>query len=301
MRLSFLKMNCPFSSQVEDLRRALVRSEETKQKLLTQIEKQDEYIRSEKRRSSGILCNSTENLTSLYWFSSNVSCRSSSASEKERDSRESEVTRLKDEVNDLRHQLNKSAGALGEYGELRRELDRSEKQRLQLSDHIEVSVTSLINLISPSSLVSMYVCFRWTGAWKGHGGARASECEAHCAAAERHWEVQHDRTTARLTRNNRRWRQQVGHRYTTPTYRDDVTIVMCVCVCVCVCVQEIARNFETVRERDNITARVSTPTRDKRTATPRLEAQSAGHRPTVSELCFNVSWCLLLCDVTIPR
>ena len=70
------------------------------------------------------------------------------------------MTRLKDEVNDLRHQLNKSAGALGEYGELRRELDRSEKQRLQLSDHIEVSVTSLVNIISLTFAVSLYVCFR---------------------------------------------------------------------------------------------------------------------------------------------
>ena len=60
------------------------------------------------------------------------------ASDKERDHREAEVTRLKQEVSDLRQQLNKSAGALGEFGDLRRELDRSEKQRQQLSDHIEV-------------------------------------------------------------------------------------------------------------------------------------------------------------------
>ena len=39
--------------QVEELRRALLRSEDTKQKLLEQIEKQDLTIREEKRRQSG--------------------------------------------------------------------------------------------------------------------------------------------------------------------------------------------------------------------------------------------------------
>ena len=59
---------------------------------------------------------------------------------RDRDHRETELQRLQDEVKDLRQQLNKSASALGDYGELRRELERSEKQRQQLSDHIEVSV-----------------------------------------------------------------------------------------------------------------------------------------------------------------
>ena len=60
---------------------------------------------------------------------------------RDRDHRETELQRLQDEVKDLRQQLNKSASALGDYGELRRELERSEKQRQQLSDHIEVSAS----------------------------------------------------------------------------------------------------------------------------------------------------------------
>ena len=45
---------------------------------------------------------------------------------------------MEDELREMRSQLTKSASAVGDYGDLRRELERSEKQRTQLSDHIQV-------------------------------------------------------------------------------------------------------------------------------------------------------------------
>ena len=51
---------------------------------------------------------------------------------------EREKQHLEDETRELRSQLAKSATAIADYGQLRQELDRSEKQRTQLSDHIQV-------------------------------------------------------------------------------------------------------------------------------------------------------------------
>ena len=54
---------------------------------------------------------------------------------------EVERRHLESELRELRSQLGKSAAMVSEYSELRRELDKSEKQRTQLSDHIQVSIT----------------------------------------------------------------------------------------------------------------------------------------------------------------
>ena len=58
--------------------------------------------------------------------------------EREHKYREHEQHCLEAEINDLRSQLGKSAAVVGEYRELQQELDRSERQRDQLSDHIQV-------------------------------------------------------------------------------------------------------------------------------------------------------------------
>lgn len=53
---------------------------------------------------------------------------------------EGDVDQLRDrEIQELRSQLTKSVSSVADYAALRRELDQSEKQRAQLSDHIQVS------------------------------------------------------------------------------------------------------------------------------------------------------------------
>ena len=42
------------------------------------------------------------------------------------------------ELQELRNQLARSVGAVSEVEDLRRAVEKSERQRLQLSDHIEV-------------------------------------------------------------------------------------------------------------------------------------------------------------------
>ena len=49
-----------------------------------------------------------------------------------------ENQRMADELKELRSHLSKSAAVVGDYGGLQRDLDCSEKQRTQLSDHIQV-------------------------------------------------------------------------------------------------------------------------------------------------------------------
>ena len=51
---------------------------------------------------------------------------------------EREAHRLEQEATELRSQLAKTAAAISECGQMRQELDRSEQQRTQLSDHIQV-------------------------------------------------------------------------------------------------------------------------------------------------------------------
>ena len=58
--------------------------------------------------------------------------------DKERDLRDRERARLEEEVRELRTRLTKSASVLGDFSDTRKELDRSERQKQQLSDHIEV-------------------------------------------------------------------------------------------------------------------------------------------------------------------
>ena len=60
------------------------------------------------------------------------------ADERAAESWELERRHLETELRDLRAQLGKSAAMVSEFSELRRELDKSEKQRNQLSDHIQV-------------------------------------------------------------------------------------------------------------------------------------------------------------------
>ena len=57
----------------------------------------------------------------------------------ERQQFESERRRLEDEIREMRAQITKSASVMGEYNDMRKELERSEKQRMQLSDHIQVN------------------------------------------------------------------------------------------------------------------------------------------------------------------
>ena len=58
---------------------------------------------------------------------------------------------MESELQELRSQLSKSVAALGEHGELRRNLERNEKQRIQLSDHIQARSVVLI-------LIYLYTC-----------------------------------------------------------------------------------------------------------------------------------------------
>ena len=76
--------------------------------------------------------------------------------EQDRERRESEMRRMQEEVKDLRHQLHKSASVLGDMADLRKELDRSEKQRQQLSDHIEVRTKQ-----TPQQTLSMSIPYPW--------------------------------------------------------------------------------------------------------------------------------------------
>ena len=56
--------------------------------------------------------------------------------------------KLENELKELRSQISKS-GLAGELSDLRRELDRSERQRAQLSDHIEVCFIWIVNYTIP--------------------------------------------------------------------------------------------------------------------------------------------------------
>ena len=51
---------------------------------------------------------------------------------------EDQKKNLERELYELRQQVNRSVGASSETDELRRSLEKSERQRMQLSDHIEV-------------------------------------------------------------------------------------------------------------------------------------------------------------------
>lgn len=52
---------------------------------------------------------------------------------------EREKKHLEDELRELRSQVGRSAAVVGDYSSLQKDLERSEKQRAQLSDHIQVS------------------------------------------------------------------------------------------------------------------------------------------------------------------
>ncbi len=49
-------------------------------------------------------------------------------------------------MQELRSQLSRSAGMVGEFSQLKHELEKSEKQRHQLSDHIQVCTAVDSNL-----------------------------------------------------------------------------------------------------------------------------------------------------------
>ena len=51
---------------------------------------------------------------------------------------EREKKHLEDELRELRSQATRSAVVVGDYSSIQKDLDRSEKQRAQLSDHIQV-------------------------------------------------------------------------------------------------------------------------------------------------------------------
>ena len=52
---------------------------------------------------------------------------------------EDQKRNLERELMELRSQMSRSAGATSETEEVRRALEKSERQRVQLSDHIDVS------------------------------------------------------------------------------------------------------------------------------------------------------------------
>lgn len=69
----------------------------------------------------------------------------------ERDQLEIENRRLKEDIKDLRSQMSKSASMVGEYSDLKKQLDHSEKQKRQLSDHIQVTFFSYSYLYTLNS------------------------------------------------------------------------------------------------------------------------------------------------------
>lgn len=63
------------------------------------------------------------------------------------------------ELHDLRGQLTRSISAGSEMEELRRGIDRSERQRAQLSDHIEVTYLIIGQIIIPPlSNIHLSIC-----------------------------------------------------------------------------------------------------------------------------------------------
>jgi len=52
---------------------------------------------------------------------------------------EREKKRLEEELRELRSQVSRSAVVVGDYSSIQKDLERSERQRAQLSDHIQVS------------------------------------------------------------------------------------------------------------------------------------------------------------------
>ena len=71
-----------------------------------------------------------------------------SGEEHDREQHENDRRHLENELRELRTQLGKSAVVVGDYADLRRELERSEKQRDQLSDHLQVCLSQkLITLL----------------------------------------------------------------------------------------------------------------------------------------------------------
>ena len=60
---------------------------------------------------------------------------------------EEQKKNLERELLDLRQQMTRSIGATSETEELRRGLEKSERQRVQLSDHIEVGTKYLFNIL----------------------------------------------------------------------------------------------------------------------------------------------------------
>lgn len=73
--------------------------------------------------------------------------------------KDAENKRLKQELEELRSQLTKSASVVGDYGELRREVDKSERIRTQLSDHIQVG-NVLLSFKVPLHNLDLFVTWR---------------------------------------------------------------------------------------------------------------------------------------------
>ena len=72
-----------------------------------------------------------------------------------KDQIEDEKRRLQEAVRDLQSQLSRSSAAVSDLGDVRKELDRSERQRTQLSDHIEVIYTLFIHVMGYTELAQI--------------------------------------------------------------------------------------------------------------------------------------------------
>ena len=59
---------------------------------------------------------------------------------------EEQKRNLERELMDLRSQMSRSAGSTSEVEEIRRALEKSERQRVQLSDHIDVGILLLCSV-----------------------------------------------------------------------------------------------------------------------------------------------------------
>ncbi|ELU12564.1 hypothetical protein CAPTEDRAFT_175473 [Capitella teleta] len=101
-------------TEVNDMRRQLSRVEHERDQLGLQLEQRERDLKAQ--------------------------LKTRSLDEQQDGLREQEIKRLKQDLEEARSQLTKSASVVGDYGELRRELDKSERLRSQLSDHIQVGV-----------------------------------------------------------------------------------------------------------------------------------------------------------------
>ena len=107
--------------------KAWVSQSDAQSTLIEELKKQLSHSDQEKSRLRSLMDQQNDDLKTLL--------RKIAYKEREQ---EQERQRQETEVRELRSQLSKSASIVGECSDVRRELDQSERQRTQLSDHIDV-------------------------------------------------------------------------------------------------------------------------------------------------------------------